>query len=174
NFNDIPFTEKIRLYINYHPLLISKLWQSSVLKSLKFRNHERFYSLKFEDLLLQPQEAIYNLCKFLGINYDINMLDIPHISSSFQKDNFTTRGINTTPVFRWKNGGLRDEEIYFSQKLNTNLIKSFNYNLKNDISISKFVLAYYYFIFPIKLFFSLILNFRRSRNIINSVIRRFF
>ena len=76
--NQIPFFEALRSYINYHPILIAKVWNSSLCYTSKLMNHKRVKVIKFEELLLSPEIIIEDVCKFLEINFCKKMLRVPY------------------------------------------------------------------------------------------------
>ena len=75
----IPLKEAIRSYMNYHPITSSKLWNSAVLHGNKMEENPRVMKIKFEELLLNSDEKVSDLCNFLNIEFEKNMLKVPNI-----------------------------------------------------------------------------------------------
>jgi len=168
----IPYREVIRLWLNYHPYTISRLWNSCVNFADKMEGVGRFYSLRFEDLLSQPASECKKLCDFIGISFNEGMLNIEHLSSSFKKSGTGEKGVNQSALLRWKKGGLTREERQICQKINREAMISHGYEVENDICANKLKILLTYILLPLKLSLSLFFNFNRYRSIINSVARR--
>jgi len=168
----IPFWEVIRLKLNYHPYTISRLWKSCVSYADKMEGVERFYSVRFEDIVSQPAIEIRKICNFIGISFDEGMLDIKHLSSSFKKSGTGEKGVNKSSLLRWKKGGLTKEERHICQEINRDALSSHGYEIENYIGANKIKILLTYSLFPLKLFLSFLFNFRRYRNVVKSVLRR--
>tara|TARA_B100000927_G_C16466716_1_gene470010 strand:- start:550 stop:1563 length:1014 start_codon:yes stop_codon:yes gene_type:complete len=171
--NQIPFFEALRSYINYHPILIAKVWNSSLCYTSKFMNHKRVKVVKFEELLLSPEIIIEDVCKFLAINFCKEMLKVPLVGSSTQNDDPKIDFIDKSKINKWKNGGISDAEIYLSQKFSKKMMREFGYEEKK-ISFFNPLVLFYILSFPIKLFFSFLFNLHRMGNIFEVITKRFF
>ena len=159
----IPFREAIRSYFNYHPITISKIWNTSIRHARKFKNHERLRIIKFEDLLLRPKNTIKELCLFLNINFDDEMLNIPNIGSSTNIDIDSIDGLDKSKIGKWKEGGLSISEIYICQKMCYKYINLYKYESRFFSMMPIFTIVSF-FTFPIKLIISFILNLHRIKN----------
>lgn len=168
----IPFKEVIRFKLNYHPYIISRIWKSCAILARKYDAIDRFYSAKFENLVLNPTKEVEKICKFLGISFNDEMLKVEHLSSSFRKSGEGRKGINKSPLFRWKKGGLQEPEIKICQDLNWQLMEYFGYELKEKMTSNRIKVIGLYLILPLQLFLAFFLNFSRYRNIIGSIARR--
>ncbi len=164
---DLPFKEMIRAWFNYHPITISKLWNASASKILNSVNKANVHLIKFEELLADPERIIKKLCNFLNIDFSESMLLIPTEGSSIANDQSGKFGIDKTRAGNFFKA-LSPAEIYICQKITSKLRTPFGYQ---DVKISPnfiFVFAYY-ITFPIKIFFALLLNLKRSKNLLNSI-----
>lgn len=168
---NFPLTATLRSWVNYHPFIISKIWNSSMKAADRFVNDPRVFCLHFERLLAHPEESVRNLCTFIGLTFTYDMLDVPHIGSSSDEDHPERRGIKKQRIGSWKNGGLNSTEIYFCQKINNGFMKRFDYNMVN-INPSLYTIFYYILIFPIRLFASFLLNIHRMKSIRETIIKR--
>lgn len=168
----IPYGEVIRLKLNYHPYTISRLWKSCISYADKMAGTDRFYSLRFEDLVSQPSPECRKICDFIGISFIDEMLEVEHLSSSFQKSGTGEKGVNKSALFRWKKGGLTKVERQICQEINRDAMISHGYELENDIDASKFKIFLSYGVLPIKIALSFIFNFSRYKNVVKSVMRR--
>ncbi len=165
-----PFWESCRTWSNYHPLVISKLWKSSVGAGYNFLDHPHVFTIRFEDLVISPQNQLRKLCNFLGLEYSHQMLDIPHRGSSNAEDNHNKRGINPSIAEKWKKG-LSATEIYWCQAINKNLMNKFDYSIL-PIQINYFSIAWSCLLLPCKLLLAIIFNYKRFKSIFHVIKRR--
>ena len=168
----IPLSESIRSFVNYHPLLMSKVWASSLQHTKKYKNHNRVKIVKFEELVSNSEETIKKVCSFLEIEFQEEMLSIPVIGSSTEADSKLSH-IDSSKVNKWKNGGLTNSEIYLSQKMSADMLQEFGYDLKKFFS-PPLLSVYYLAIFPVKLLLAFMLNFHRMTNVVDVIKKRFF
>ena len=167
----IPLKEAIRSYMNYHPIISAKFWNSAVLHGNKMEGNPRVINIKFEELLQNPQEKIMELCNFIEIEFDKKMLEVPNIGSSTAPDNKGELKIDSTKMEKWKRGGLTTAEIYLSQIFTKDRMQANGYELKSFV-IPPIFSVFYLITFPIKAFFALILNLKRTGSITESVKQR--
>ena len=167
----MPFMECLRAWVNYHPITISKLWVSSIRQTENYGFSESIISERYEDLVADPVTKVKRICDFCNIDYDKNMLNIPHIGSSIDYDNLQKKGINKNNSFTWKHGGLTASEIYILQKMSKKEMESYGYILE-DIKPNYLYLSYFFLNFPIKLLFSFVLNLHRMKNITETIKKR--
>ncbi|MGF1481082.1 MAG: sulfotransferase [Cyanophyceae cyanobacterium] len=167
---NIPRREAVRSWCNYHPVTISKLWNASVNAANKFSEHPRVNTIKFEDLVANPQKIVQEICNFLEIEYQKEMLEVAQ-NSSHKKRNRERKGIDANAVGRWKNGELSNTEIFICQKITHSNMDRYNYpsHLSRPSTLS---LSLSYLFLPTKLMLALMLNLRRSQNIVNAIKRR--
>lgn len=167
----IPLSEAFRSWINYHPYTITKLWVSSVRTARKLDEHDRFMSLSFEDLLISPEERVKNICNFLGLDFEANMLNVPKVGSSQGKDNFSQLGIDKSNMSGWKKGGLSQVELAICQLVAGKEMAQLDYSFK-DVKIPFWKKWWCMLTFVIKAFIALLLNLKRSKNMIKTIQRR--
>lgn len=169
---NISTMEALRSWANYHPFIISKLWNASVNKIEDFDNHQRVITIYFEELLSDPETAVKRVCSFLNIDFKTEMLEIPQIGSSAHEDDLETRGIRKDRASSWKKGGLTDTELYFCQHICDKQMEKHGYSQKTvHHRRSKVLLSY--LSLPFKLGISFLLNIGRYRNLFDSLRRRF-
>jgi len=169
----IPLSEAIRSYINYHPILSSKIWNSSLEYTAKFKNNNRVRVVRFEDLLVEPIRIVKELCQFLEIDFNQEMLKVPVIGSSNQKDVKNQLLIDNSKKEKWKNGGLNSAEIYLSQLVTNSMMRKFKYDVEK-FRFPPILTLFYLISFPIKLILAFILNIKRMGNIVEVIKKRFF
>ena len=167
----IPLFEAIRSFVNYHPLLTSKVWASSLQHTKKYKNHKRVKIVKFEDLVSNSEETIKKVCFFLEIEFQEEMLSIPVIGSSTEADS-KLRHIDSSKIEKWKKEGLSNAEIYLSQIMSADMMRLFQYELKK-FKFPPILIVFYLLTFPIKLGMAFLLNLHRMGNVLEVIKKRF-
>ena len=158
----IPFFESLRSYMNYHPITTSIVWNSSLDITIGCKDRADFFILKFEEFLVSPDKECKELCDFLGLNYQAEMLEVANIGSSNISDSKEKR-IDSTKINKWQEGGLSSAEIYLAQFFSQSIMKEFNYSQMNFF-LPPFKVLYFSIIFPFKLIFAFTLNLDRISN----------
>ena len=169
----IPLYEAIRSFVNYHPILTSKIWNSSLLCTSQYANHSRVKIVKFEDLLSNSEGVVKGICKFLKIDFKDQMLQVPVIGSSTESDSKSELLIDSSKINKWKRGGLSNGEIYLSQKMSCQMMDEFQYE-KEVFSMPPLSVLYYLISFPLKLGFAFLFNIHRAGDIVEVIKKRFF
>ena len=169
----IPFSEAIRSYINYHPMLTSKVWNSSLEHSVKYLDNERVKIVKFEDLLSKSESVVKDICNFLAIEFHPQMLHVPVVGSSTKQDNKDSFLIDSSKIEKWKKGGLNSAEIYLSQLISHKMMSKFSYHLEK-FQLPPLLSVFYIITFPVKLGLAFSLNIKRMGNMVEVINKRFF
>ena len=171
--SDIPFSEAIRSYINYHPILTAKVWNSSMKHTLRYTKNNRVKIVNYEKLLNNPDSVVKDICVFLGIDFFDDMLKVPMIGSSTEKDNKEVLSIDSSKIAKWKDGGLNSAEIYLSQLISKKMMAKFAYD-SNQFKLPPLLVVFYIFTFPLKLVCAFLFNIKRMGNMIEIINKRFF
>jgi len=129
--------------------------------------------VRFEDLLVEPIRIVKELCQFLEIEFNQEMLKVPVIGSSTQQDVKNQLLIDSSKKEKWKNGGLNSAEIYLSQLVTNRMMKNFNYDVEK-FSFPHILIIFYLISFPIKIILAFLLNIKRMGNIVEVIKKRFF
>jgi len=166
----IPIKEAFRSWINYHPITIAMLWNASIRAFSRFEHDSRMTSVRFEDILGRPEVEINRVCEFLGVKYQLAMLDVPQIGSSLGNDHPEKKGINATATGGWRKGGLSSTEIALCQWGTAKWMG--NLYITNPVQINWLSMGIYVATFPIKILFALLFNLGRTRNLIQTIRRR--
>ena len=170
--NKITLIESIRSYFIYHPYTTSKLWVAAARESVKWQNHENVMFIRFEDLVENPHQLIKNMCDFLSINFESQMLEIPHVGSSLKTDQKTVvTGISSSSKDTWKKGGLTKSELYICQKICGEYMHQFGYKEEN-LSLPYFSYVTQTLSFAFKMSVSIPLNFYRAKNFVHAIRKR--
>ncbi|MEP7129236.1 MAG: sulfotransferase [Chitinophagales bacterium] len=162
--------ETIRAWTNYHPLTISKLWNSAIRARDNVKDR-RVMSVQFESLLKNPDKAIENICFFLQLPFSAKLKEVPQVGSSSGMDKKEVKGINSDRAQSWGKGGLSSTEIWFCQRSCAHYMKEFGYE-PVKVSANPLIILFYYLIFPVKLGFAFLLNLHRMKNIVETVRKR--
>lgn len=162
--------EAFRLRINYHPFTLSKLWNAAISAAEKFSQHPAVMTVRFEDILDQPDETMQSICQHLQIPFLASMLDIPQASSSNEADSQET-GIKKERAGNWQKGGLSNEEIAICEKTCAPFLRKHQYPLLQP-SVNWIKMTGWYLLFPIKLALALLLNINRMKSIPETIKRR--
>jgi len=162
--------ETIRAWTNYHPITISKLWNSAIRARQEVAD-DRVMSVKFEELLSDPDKVIQRICNFLRIQFSPVMKEVPQVGSSSGLDKKDTKGINSDRAQSWNKGGLNKTEIWFCQRECGAYMRPLGYQ-SIPVSPNLISVFLYYLIFPVKLGFSFLLNLHRMKNIVETIRKR--
>ncbi len=167
----IPLFEAIRARINYHPITIAKLWVASIRAADKFMKDPRIFTLRFEDLLDTPERCISELCDFIDLEYNSEMIAVPQVGSSTGHDNPIKKGIDKEKIGKWRFGGLNATELFLCEKITHNEMQIHGY--KGEAHIVNLILLLGYIIsLPFQLILAVLFNIGRTKNLLESIKRR--
>ena len=169
----IPLSEAIRSYINYHPILTSKVWNSSLEHTAKYFDNERVKIVKFEELLAKSESVVKDICNFLAIEFHPQMLNVSVVGSSTEQDNKDSFLLDSSKIEKWKKGGLNSAEIYLSQLISHKMMSEFSYHL-DKFQLPPLLSVFYIITFPLKLGLAFLLNIKRIGNTVEVINKRFF
>ena len=161
----IPFFESLRSFANYHPIMTTYVWSSSLKITKKNKRHIEFFILRFEDFLSSPEVKCNQICDFLSIDFNENMLYIANIGSSNETDSNDLK-IDKTKINKWDKGGLFDGEIYLSQLFAKSFMDDFNYKRKKFF-IPPLSILFFLITLPIKIILAIFLNLNRISSALN-------
>jgi omega-hydroxy-beta-dihydromenaquinone-9 sulfotransferase len=167
----ITWREATRLRINYHPITISRLWNSSVGAALKHLDHPQVMTVHFEDIIEDSERTIRRICDFFGVSFDPAMLDVPHLGSSNEADDPSKKGIKKERAGNWRKGGLNDAEIWFCQRMTGKYMKPMDYPVV-EVRPNPLAVAGYYLSFPFKIALAVLVNLGRMKSIADTIKRR--
>lgn len=139
--SNIPYSEIVRVWFNYHPYTISKLWVKANRLALQLAGHPRFRLVRFEDIVARPQIELEKLCNFLELPFEPGMLDVPQVGSSHRSNADQTLGVTSSSVNRWVET-LSSGEVFVCERLAGPLMDELSYPRgTNDSHIDPSVLA---------------------------------
>lgn len=174
--SDLPLKESLRDWINYHPITISRIWNTAVTAVDNHIHNNHVITIYFEKLLANPENTVRDICNFCEIHYCSSLLKVPQVGSSEDTDKPENLGINPNRVGNWNDANvskskLNSAEVYINQKLNCKLMEKHNYAYIN-IRPNLFYLLVTFLTFPIKIIGAFISNLDRIKNIRETLKRR--
>ncbi|HNQ12122.1 MAG TPA: sulfotransferase [Bacteroidia bacterium] len=168
----IPLMESLRAYLNYHPITISKLWNSAVQTGRRFETHPKVKNVKFEDVINDPEKTLRDICSFLKLEYQSQMIQVPRVGSSSSFDESSQIGTSKSVLGQWQKGGLNKAEIEICERECKSNLQHFGYAISN--TKANFIQRWFYYgSFPVKLGFAFLFNLRRMKNIRQTIQKRF-
>ncbi len=167
----IPIKRSLVAWGSYHPSMTSRLWGAVMRQADKLKVSDRFFEIKYEQLLQDPEKGLKLLCRQLGINYESSMLNVRREGSSANQDETFSFGFDASRIGAWKIGGLSSTEIEICEKRLSVIMEYRGYECSNSrASILGRVCAA--FSLPFKILANLIMNTRRFQSLSKTIIRR--
>ena len=77
---------------NWLPVILSRwVYYNQVIQKQKSRNAGRFFTLRFEDLIMDPEKAVNQICEFLKLTYNSDMLHyLTRLNAGIHGDSYNT------------------------------------------------------------------------------------
>jgi uncharacterized protein YutD len=105
------------------------LWLYNTAMGVRLNNNESYYQISYEDLVIDTENTVINLCEFLNVNYFSNMIN--HQQSSID---------NSIKSWNNKPSGIINSKSVGKYK---NVLGDFDYFVMNHIRISNSHVSYY-------------------------------
>ena len=157
----MPFWEVVRTWCNYHPITLSKLWCKANQIAIGMSDHPRFHILRFESVLENPQQKVSELCDFLGVEFEPEMLEISVIGSSHLSTKEDKKGIAKEAANNWLKT-LTPGERQICEKINAQPMQHFNYETAENQEKSMLSVAMSMVRYPVHVLGVLLTNPRRA------------
>jgi hypothetical protein len=135
-----------RLRRLYHPVVTSLLWKASVKQIPRIKTcipGKNLMIIRYENLVQNPERFVREMCKFIGEDFEEDMLNVEEGNSSFESGQ---KGIYSSSVGRWRLL-LTNEEAYIAQKLAGGGLEEFGYATAN-LNIKPWKVGYFYATLP--------------------------
>lgn len=159
--DNIPYAEIIRVWFNYHPYTMTKLWVKATALASRLKEHSRVYVLRFEDVIANPEKEIRKVCAFLDLSFEPAMLEIEQIGSSHRQNTNQQKGVAKLAPNNWINT-LTPGEIAVCEKVASRQMQEFDYPLSNPSSKINFSIAMQFVKYPLHAIGVMLSNPRRA------------
>ncbi|QID16770.1 sulfotransferase [Nitrogeniibacter mangrovi] len=121
----IPFSEMIRVWVNYHPYTMAKLWSGANEIAQQLSDHPQIHIVRYEDLVAHPERTLKGICGFLGVAFEEAMLEVAVVGSSQRHDGGRT-GFARDSLDAWKHV-LTKNEAWVVERTCARLMARFDY-----------------------------------------------
>lgn len=142
------FRHAVRIFLNYHPVTTTMLWNAAVGTAFRIKPHPRVMAVKFEEVLSRPEENLASVCRFLGLDFERKMLEIPVLNSSLAKADRGVLGVDPGRTGNWKKG-LSRTELWICQKVAARNMMKLGYE-RVSVSPNPISLIFQLMFFPLK------------------------
>ena len=123
----VPLYDSLRVWVNYHPYTVARLWSRATAAAAALSQHPRVTLLRFEDLLHQPDVSLRHVCDRLEIEYHSRMLEVGQVNSSHQSTVAGGRkGLYVEAIDKWREV-LTRTEIHIMERSCGPLMAQFGY-----------------------------------------------
>lgn len=128
----VPRYQSLRVWVNYHPFTVARLWSRATSEALALADHPRMSVVRFEDLVRDPEATVRQLCGRLDLEFDDRMLDVGQINSSHQSSaGGGRRGLHADAIETWKTS-LTATEIAITEQRCGALMRRFGYGITGE------------------------------------------
>lgn len=120
-----------------HSAVIALDWKYKMSKiddSLKYLPSNRKITIRYEDLLSSPEEIIKNICQFIGVSFEENMLNFYKSSHNYIGDHHSKlifNAIDNSNTEKWKTM-LSNSEIRHYEILNGEILRKYGYEVSDQ------------------------------------------
>jgi hypothetical protein len=167
---NVPASEVLRLWLNYHPFSMLRLWRSATREAQELDAHERFRIVRYEDLVATPAATIGPLCEFLGLEYSDAMLDVPHWGSS-TVEHSESAGLSSASLDKW-HSVLNGAEVAYCESKTRQERQQFAYADSDDKRSVLFGYLCMWLRLPVHIGGALLTNPGRVLTVIRAMFRR--
>ncbi len=168
--SNMPLSEWIRLWFNYHPVTMSSLWTGATAAALALEQHPRVTLLRFEDLVAAPEATVRGLCDWLGEAYDPAMLDVPQWGSSNVRHG-SGAGVSADMAGKWREV-LTPGEICISERRTGGYFERFGYERITDGRLTAAAWGQMLLRYPLHVIGAVLTNPRRVLIQLKALLRR--
>jgi hypothetical protein len=127
---NVPVSEVIKLWLNYHPFSMMKLWRSATQEAQSLQDDDRFQLVRYEDLIGDPQATLQTLCAELDLEFKDEMMNVPHWGSSTVAHT-ASAGLSSASIDKWQSV-LNGAEIAYCEACSRPERESFGYADSNS------------------------------------------
>jgi hypothetical protein len=112
----------------------SIFWKNCINLMRKFKTETNFKMLqvKFEDLVIQPEKSLNQICDYLNIDYTSSLMDVIYTNTSSKSaKNSYTKGFDGKAITRWKTNLTADQIVLIESIIHQELM-ALDYDLEID------------------------------------------
>lgn len=160
-------------WANYHPINMSLLWMRAIRAGDRFQDHPRVRCVRFEDVLADSVGVVEDLCRWLGLTFESQMLHIP-TNSSYAPGQLEAVGIQPAAAGRWQRDRRNRADLAVCQQLTRPLLAQHGYGLSAALQPRWYDWAWAGTTWPVKVGLTLALNFGRIRPFLSILPRRLY
>jgi len=119
--------QALRVWVNYHPLTIARLWRRATEVAARLAGTDRFTAIRFEDLVNNGEATVRKLCEDLKVDFQPEMLDVGRVNSSHESSvGGAKKGLHPDAIDMWRKT-LGPAEIAITEKLCATQMRQYNY-----------------------------------------------
>jgi hypothetical protein len=157
-----PMSRSIRVWINYHPFTVARMWNAASRIVAHLQSHPRLTVVRFEDLIEDSENTVRILCGKLGVSYAKELLDVGQINSSHQSSvGGARRGLQKDAIDKWRKE-LGAGEVSIAERCCGKYMASFGYSLQNPKKAGRLSHLRYKISYPIHILGVFIVNPHRA------------
>ena len=109
---------------NYDPLLDAMMWKEAINAAHDARRDrpQNIITVRYEDLAVNPVETLQRICRFTGLDYSDDMLEVGWVNAATQMSEAGSNaqaprvGVSTTAIEKWRKS-LEEDEIFLAQAI---------------------------------------------------------
>jgi len=168
---NVPYSEVVRIWFNYHPITMSSLWTRATQAAIELEQHPRVRLLRFEDLVDEPEQTVKDLCAWLDLEFEPGMLAVPQWGSSNVTHDSEAPGVSATMTDQWKTV-LSDGEIRISEQRTAAFLSRFDYPVVTNGKLNASAWLQLLVRYPLHLVGAVLTNPRRVWIQLRAIMRR--
>ena len=137
-------SEEQRAGASYNIVIATTLWKATVnamQAAQRATGADRVVIQRYEDVVLDPESSIRELCGWIGIEYEPHMLSVPMQNSSISAFS-EEAGISSAPLERWRKT-LSEHEIGVVQKVSGESLNNVGYkSVSVDVGLVSYLMEW--------------------------------
>jgi len=135
---DVAVSSRRSIFSPFHPYFTALLWRRQQLTGARWLDSAasaKFHLMRYEDLIEHPEETVRSMCRFLGEDYQPQMLEFYRTPSARKSQELSASWRNVGSPIQAKNRntfrrGLSADEIKLVEAVTGDLMTRFGYSLE--------------------------------------------
>ena len=129
--------------------------QKSIKEGIEYFG-KNYFDFRYEDLVDNPEQKLTEICNFLDLEFDLNMLEYQKSSENLvRKDEMKWKSNIFRPILsenkeKWRKE-LRKRQISLIELYLGPILKMLNYKLETQVKSMSYIIYNYFFIFSVKI-----------------------